>query len=91
MKTVMFPCPAAALPLVADQLRGFGATVDMECGTADHPMGFVRFSHDGEHLSVQFESNGGIVTTNMLIGGLRQLVEEAAESLSKDQSPLLVE
>lgn len=78
-----FPCPPAVLPRIADQLRVCGCKVifltDTE-GMVVSIAGKIGFNHDGKVLRIGIIENAGHFSRSMLIGGIRQVIEEAVES-----------
>jgi hypothetical protein len=84
-RSLTFPCPESALPEMAVQLRTFGAqvTFDNACqGRVDSPSGSFEFLHDQGTLHIRVLENKGHFPARLLIGGMRQFVEEAVELLS---------
>jgi hypothetical protein len=81
--TLEFPnVPAQVLPVLKGQLEAFGAKVHFETpssGHVDSIAGRLRFSHHGEILTVEVVQEHGHFPGAMLIGGMRQTVEEACE------------
>ena len=78
------PCPLSALPAIAAELRKFGVAVTFEAetfGSVQHAAGKIHWQHDGEHLHVQIVDDNGHFPRLLLIGGIRQLVEEAVDAL----------
>ena len=79
-----FPCPAEALPRIAETLAAFGCTVVFErdgAGFVTSIAGELRFSHDSGTLTVEITDDRQHFPPAMLIGGIRQVVEEAVEGL----------
>ena len=75
-------CPVSALPSIAEQLRGFGCNVQFdtaESGRVTHDAGVIRFWHRDGALNIEIVQNDGHFPHAMLIGGIRQLVEETVE------------
>jgi hypothetical protein len=82
MGPISIACPLSALPSIAADLRKFGVRVvfdDQTCtsGRLDHLAGALNFSHDGKSLKVEIAENNGHFPDLLLIGGIRQFVEEA--------------
>jgi len=79
--------PVAAIPLLAGQLRDHGALVRFDeqnpgSGLVRHESGTFSFTHRADLvLSVTILHTAGHFPRLMLIGGIRQLVEEAIERL----------
>jgi hypothetical protein len=93
MRIVCEEVPTRALPFLADQLREFGATVTFESersGCFAHPSGKVRFDHDGFNLFLKVIENAGHFPKFMLIGGIRQFIEETLENLNQSKVRLVV-
>ena len=82
--------PVAAIPLLAGQLRDHGALVRFDeqnpgSGLVRHESGTFSFTHGPDLvLSVTILHNAGHFPRLILIGGIRQLVEEAIERLQAD-------
>jgi hypothetical protein len=77
-----FSCPANVLPILATYLKGFGCGVRFDSpssGTVTHDAGRIRFWHRDGILTIAIERNEGHFPHALLIGGIRQLIEEAAE------------
>jgi len=84
MKLTFPNVPVEALQELAQEVRGFGASVFFEpSGTRGHvrfPAGALQFDHaDDTFTVVILQSNG--FPDRLLKGGCRQLVEEACERL----------
>jgi len=81
------PVPPAVLPILARQLRRFGARVEFEserAGVVKHLSGKLRFEHNGSaRLHVAVIEECGHFPKSMLIGGIRQTVQEAVELARK--------
>ena len=78
--------PEAAIPLLARQLQEHGALVRFDeqnpgSGLVRHQSGTFSFTHADGLLSVTILHNAGHFSRLMLIGGIRQLVEETIERL----------
>jgi len=81
---VKIPCPLSALEAIAAELRKFGVQVVFitpNDGEAISIAGRLEFWHDGETLHVRVLQDLGHFSRSMLIGGMRQLVQEAVEAL----------
>jgi len=77
--------PRAALPKLADQLRGFGAIVtfyDESRGEVEHLSGVIEFEHRDEVLHLRVTKHAGHFPRLLLIGGMRQLVQETVEAMA---------
>jgi len=80
------PCPLSALPAIAAELRKFGVAVTFEAetfGSVQHAAGLIRWTHDGQHLHIEIVENHGHFPKLLLIGGIRQMVEEAVEAMPR--------
>lgn len=76
--------PASVLPSLATQLRDFGCTVEFDSehkGTLKSVAGTMRFAHDGQHLELHLIEDHGHFPQKLLIGGIRQLIEETLEHM----------
>lgn len=82
--------PAASLPTVAAELRKFGANVVFETactGFVESISGRVRFEHDGSsNLSVFLLLDRLHFPRRLLIGGIRQTVNEAVEVYARNNA-----
>lgn len=83
--------PAAALPILKEQLEAFGSIVTFHtasAGVLDSPAGSLRFEHraDVHVLIIEVIENKGHFPHNLLIGGIRQTVAEAVEILHKQRA-----
>ena len=77
-------CPAAAIRKIAEQCREFGVSIVFDTdlkGRGTSHAGRFEFEHREEMLHVTILEDLGHFSQRMLIGGLRQLAEEAAEAL----------
>ena len=77
--------PRTALPKLADQLRAFGAVVtfhDETHGELKHPSGVIEFEHRDDVLYLRVTQHAGHFPRLMLIGGMRQLVQETVEAMA---------
>jgi len=77
--------PRAALPKMAEQLRAFGADVqfhDETRGEVQHLSGTIEFEHRGDVLHLRVIRNAGHFPRLLLIGGIRQLVQETVEAMA---------
>lgn len=77
--------PAAALPLLISQMESYGArcTVDSDgSGTLEHSSGSLCFEHRGNALVVWVTKNSGHFPDRLIVGGIRQAIEEAVELVS---------
>jgi len=79
--------PVEALELLAAQLRKHGAVVIFHrsglFGNIEHVSGCATFSHDGRDLYVKILKNPGHFPHWLLVGGIKQLVEETVEALPR--------
>ncbi len=76
------PCPLSALPAIAAELRKFGCDVwfDNETsGDVEHAAGKLLFYHRDGLLHVEIIEDNGHFPRLLLMGGIRQMVEEAGE------------
>jgi len=81
MKIVCQNVPLEALPVLADQLRGFGVRMwfyNSYSGFGESVAGRFSFLHWASTLTVIVTEDRKHFPTALLIGGIRQLVEEAA-------------
>lgn len=77
-----YPFPVEALPLLVDQLMRHGAEVrfdDETSGLCSHVSGKIRFRHDAGVLHMEVFDQAGHFPPRMIVGGIRQAVEEAKE------------
>lgn len=78
------PCPLSALPAIAAELRKFGCDVSFDnetSGDVEHAAGKLLFSHRDGVLLVEIVENHGHFPRLLLIGGIRQMVEETVEAM----------
>jgi len=76
--------PPAALPMIAEQLRQFGAVVTFDtssAGRVSSESGRMAFRHDGESLHVDLVEDKGHFPLALWMGGVKQMVEETVERL----------
>ena len=82
-RTVAADVPLKAINLMAEQLSDVGQDVRFDdgglSGIVDGPSGLMRFRWEAGRLDVRVESDHGHFPELMLIGGIRQFVEEAIE------------
>jgi hypothetical protein len=81
-RTIATDVPAQALSLMAEQLTEFGAEVEFQepgRGKVRSISGVLAFRLDAGRFDVKFEKDRGHFPEKMLIGGMRQFVEEAVE------------
>jgi hypothetical protein len=74
--------PEEAMPLIAEQLRAFGARVTFSggwSGVVASIAGKMQFAYDRGTLTVTVLENAGHFPQALLIGGIKQTVEEACE------------
>lgn len=86
---VMCSCHAEALPLIAQQLRAFGAKVTFErqwAGLVMSEAGTLFFRYDDHILTVSVVEDRGHFSRSLLIGGIKQTVEEANEMVRRSQT-----
>lgn len=77
---------SGALSVLMEQLDSFGVTVLFEecpiagiTGTLTCDAGAMRFHHHADKLTVDLVDDRGHFSRSMLIGGMRQMIEEAVE------------
>jgi hypothetical protein len=94
---MIIKCPnvtVSALPHIADYLRQFGASVTFltpTSGLVQSSSGDLDFSHNGDAmLTITVLSNANHFSSRLLVGGIRQVVEEVCEKLKKDSLSELV-
>jgi hypothetical protein len=78
--------PEEALPVIADQLRAFGARVrfsDGWSGVVSSIAGKLLFGYESGTLTVTVIEDAGHFPQAMLIGGIKQTVEEACEIIRR--------
>ena len=79
-----------SLEILASQLRGFGAEVVFDgplSGRIQSVSGEMVFLHDGdEGLTVSLTRDAGHFPLNLLVGGIRQMIEEAVELLRHNEA-----
>lgn len=78
--------PAAALPILYQQLEGFGSTIlleDNSKGVCEHMSGTMRFEHVGDVLTVRVIKDNGHFPRLLILGGIRQTILEAVELANK--------
>jgi hypothetical protein len=77
--------PPETVGVLAAELRKYGCDVGFRSlfsGQVTHAAGTVEFEHDGIHtLTCEVVTDGGHFPGLLLIGGMRQLIEEAAEDV----------
>jgi len=74
--------PAGALRTLADELAGYGAKVifdDDTDGEVIHQDGRLTFEHTSDILSVTVVQKPAYFPLRLLVGGIRQTAQEAAE------------
>jgi hypothetical protein len=79
---VKYECPAGVLPFIASEVEKYGCVVDWESersGWVRSVAGAIMFRHDGNFLHCEIANNNGHFSKAMLVGGIRQLVEETME------------
>jgi Glycosyl transferase family 2 len=86
--------PVSALPHIAAYLRDYGAVIVFTStlsGRVYSISGGLDFSHDGNStLTVTVTSNRAHFPSRMIVGGVRQVVEEVCEDLRRHSSCELV-
>lgn len=85
-RTVGENVPLEALPLMSAQLEQFGSRVVFEqphSGTVESVAGCLKFKLESGALQVKVEKDHGHFPELMLIGGMRQFVEEAVEMVAR--------
>lgn len=86
--------PEEALPLIADQLRAFGARVkfsDGWNGIVVSESGKMFFAYDRGTLKVTVIEDAGHFPKALLIGGVKQTVEEACEIIRRRSPGIAME
>jgi hypothetical protein len=86
MLKVQCPAPVEILKPLKEILESYGANVTLETdskGKVEHPSGTLSFEHTGLDLVVTLEHNPGHLPGRLILGGIRQLVEETAEIYRK--------
>lgn len=85
-RTISENVPERAVSLMAQQLTGFGADIELfEGGGKVHSVSGVlsfRLDYRGT-FAVRIECNEGHFSDAMLLGDIRQFVEEAVELVSR--------
>ena len=79
---VTCPCEPEALSIVAKELRAFGARVTLEQQWAGFVMseaGTLFFRYDNGFLTVTVVEDKGHFSRSLMIGGVKQTIEEANE------------
>ena len=84
--------PATALPVLQAQLEAFGARVTIAepqagtvSGTIEHMAGRMEFKHADSVLLIVLTADAGHFARSLLIGGVKQMVQEAAETVRRSQ------
>lgn len=69
------------IPVLVEQLESFGATIHENEGLVITPAGEMRFDYNltASTLTIRVTKDHGHFPLSMLIGGIKQIVEEAAE------------
>lgn len=87
-RTISENVPERAVSLMAEQLTSFGAEVELfEGGGKVHSVAGVlsfRLDYKGT-FAVRVERNEGHFSDAMLLGGVRQFVEEAIERVGRSE------
>lgn len=76
--------PVQVLPILKRQLESFGARVEFDSptsGRVNSIAGNLAFSHVADKFTVEIIQEFGHFPRSLLIGGIRQHVEEACEVL----------
>ena len=88
-RTVAEKVPLQAVNLMAQQLTEFGHDVRFTLlepsgltGTVDGLSGIIHFRWNDERFEVRIEKNEGHFPERMIVGGMRQFVEEAVERVN---------
>jgi hypothetical protein len=87
---VSVDCTPAVLQPITKLLEEFGCRVEFETplrGKVIHLSGVLRFSHNGRRMHVTVERDYGHFPRLLLLGGIRQLIEEAAEISGETEAP----
>ena len=85
MLKVSVPCPPDVVGTLVTQLRGYGCEVTFESlykGRVTHLAGVVEFEYVDAVLHATLALNNGYFADKLLIGGIRQLIEEAVEDVA---------
>ena len=77
-----------AIPILVEQLESYGARFtyagnSAEGSVCEHDSGVFRFRHEQNRLTVQLLMDFGHFPQSLLIGGIRQTVEEAVELVER--------
>jgi hypothetical protein len=83
---ITLPCSHDILPSIASQLEVYGMKVIFSSPTHGYTeciSGKLKFSHNDGNLIVEIVENLGHFTDTIIIGGIRQVVEEIMESRNK--------
>jgi hypothetical protein len=81
--SISIPCELDILSPVASQLEAYGMKVIFHSPTHGYTeciSGKLKFSHNDGNLIVEILENLGHFTDTIIIGGIRQVVEEIIES-----------
>jgi len=90
-KTVIRVCPVPVrtLNILAEELRKYGCVVVFETpfkGTVKHISGEISFNHDSyASIIVTLDVNASHFPHTLLVGGIRQMIEETAEDLVSNE------
>jgi len=81
---VKFRCPLRALPAIGAEVAKFAHVVfeNASSGFVTSISGRLKFTHDGESLQITILENHGHFPRAMLVGGMRQVVEEVVEQMA---------
>jgi hypothetical protein len=91
---VTCPCDPEALPIIARELRSFGARVTFErqwAGLVMSEAGTLFFRYNEGTLTIAVVEDRGHFARNLMIGGIKQTVEEANEEARRINRALVVE
>ena len=93
---VKVKCDPRALPILAQQLRAFGARVEFQngwSGIVASEAGEMFFRYADETLTVTVTKDQGHFARLLLIGGIKQTIEEANETIRRTngRNPLIAD
>ena len=94
MTVILSKIPKEAVYLCAKQLTNFGCEVlfdtefeDYLAGDVNSISGRIKFTWQREELTVNVVKNMGHFPELLLLGGIKQLVDEACEDVRNDKLP----